>query len=1323
MCAVFRLRRDTTPSLIVNKKKIMSHSFHTPRSVISAPKPCRFAPIAVAVAAVLAAASLPAFAAETIVIRNILVTPNDSPANYYDHDNDYQLGFNGSLMNPASISVESNQLIAELNSLTISDSGVNFKWPSNYLIGITGTAKSTVDIRAKNNIEFKSYDSNAKNLFGLFGANSTIDLKSKEGSVIINLSKEKDDQPGNYTGNDNDPYDYGRPAIIHTENSSQIRVEAAKEISLKFTSTRPDQEFYGIDNDNSNITLSAGEKLEISVKGNSDDRVASITSIKSSNTQKGNTQKGVSLQVQGNTDNLNNPVINISAEGSGYPSVIAVKAENSNFRASASNGDISISANNANQGVAYALNLKGSVDSELTADNGNIMISSSVGKHSTSSGDSLGAWLTDSSLTLKGKTIEFDTSNNSTNDGARSYSILSSGSDGNMTIEEGSENLTINTFSLSNNSYSIYNNGSTIDLHLSNYVEINTDGYGIYSGIAGVTKVSAGSEVSSGSVVINADRYGIYSANAGRTTVSAGSVEINAGTITHEGFGDGIALLSSNTQLSSNKAITTLLAAHGNTFRGIVGANQNASVSISTVEGTNVFNAYGNRAEYSATNLPSAVYATEGGEVTIDAGDGLNRIQAEFNTRDGNPAANDIERAVWARSGGSITINGRTIVAASHAALDENGNVVDETHLSNALGVALAAGYVEEDLLESGELPTPESLSTINLNYQGSSQIVGDVVSAYSGDLNVSPQPEGGTLLLYGNALAGNGGKLNVNLGENGVWIGRSDDYGDAGLPSLDDNGHQNFFSPVFSHSIVQGGQVNVTMGSNSVWRVNGQSWLTTLQTADNAENVVVDMVSANTDRNQSAHALTLYKLSGDVTFSMSLDGNRDVSDMLYIKHAEGDVNIDVVDSVSTEDMFQEGFDGLRFATVGKGSTASFRAYTLHEGALNVEYQVEAEAYDAAAVDENNAYNGTALDTEKPGSDNVDQFFGYEENTGIVTADAALNDAQTEETPGVQDTTNYKLVGRKGETLSDAGQTIFATARATYWNAVVLDRWNQRYGERTYDQNRSGVWARVKHERLGTDAGVGDFRSYNTMYQFGYDYTKPTQNGRMIWGGAIDYMDGRTDYKSIEGDGGTDRTELSLYATYLADSGFYGDLVVRAGRLSSDFEMYTAKGVKLDVDYDNWLYGLSFETGRQLTNNSGWFVEPQLQAQYIRITSGDYTTQQNTRVEQDDIDSLIGRAGFRIGKFLANDKSSVGYFKADVLREFMGEQRIHLTDKTTPRGGQDFCISNHGTWFDVGAGFQAGVTDDLYAFGDVEYRFGNDLERTWIFNIGAKYRF
>ena len=33
------------------------------------------------------------------------------------------------------------------------------------------------------------------------------------------------------------------------------------------------------------------------------------------------------------------------------------------------------------------------------------------------------------------------------------------------------------------------------------------------------------------------------------------------------------------------------------------------------------------------------------------------------------------------------------------------------------------------------------------------------------------------------------------------------------------------------------------------------------------------------------------------------------------------------------------------------------------------------------------------------------------------------------------------------------------------------------------------------------------------------------------------------------------------------------------------------------------------------------------------------------------------------------------------------------------------------------------MLDQFYTFGDVEYRFGNDLEKTFVINVGAKYLF
>lgn len=599
--------------------------------------------------------------------------------------------------------------------------------------------------------------------------------------------------------------------------------------------------------------------------------------------------------------------------------------------------------------------------------------------------------------------------------------------------------------------------------------------------------------------------------------------------------------------------------------------------------------------------------------------------------------------------------------------------------------------------------------STVSITYGAISKIQGDFVAAHSGVVSVSPNHDAG-LMADGDAIAANGGEINLHFGNGSYWEGRADDFIDA------DSGewaapHQSIFkieAPEFSANVTASGSVKVNLGSGSTWKVTGQSWVSSIAGSNN----VIDLTGTGDGQNVALHIGEINGSNNTFLMNLSRDGT---GNMIYVYNGTASAQ-NLVIANSDEALSMDVGERIRFATVanagngfnngtisGIAQAALFgmRTTVADQGVFNVDYAIEYADRDTDQEDVD--YDGgSSMTAEKPGSDYVSSIYDSDENA---------------------DSQNVYIVRTGNSSLSDAGETIMATARATYWNAVLIDRWNQRYGDRVYDENRNGVWARVKHERLGTNECVGDFRSYNTMYQFGYDYSKPTDHGKMIWGGALDYMDGHTDYKSIKGDGGTDRTALSLYATYLSDSGFYGDLVFRAGRLSSNFKMYAPSGVKLDVDYDNWLYGFSFETGHRLENGTGWFIEPQLQAQYIRITNGNYTTQQNTRVNQDAIDSLIGRAGFRVGKFISDDKSSLAYVKADVLREFMGDQKIHVADRTTGKGGSDWDLSNHDTWFDVGAGFQAAVAENLFAYGDVEYRFGNDLERTWVFNLGAKYRF
>ena len=497
-----------------------------------------------------------------------------------------------------------------------------------------------------------------------------------------------------------------------------------------------------------------------------------------------------------------------------------------------------------------------------------------------------------------------------------------------------------------------------------------------------------------------------------------------------------------------------------------------------------------------------------------------------------------------------------------------------------------------------------------------------------------------------------------------------------------------------------------------------------------------IDLVSANTDYNETAHALTIYDMKGDAVFKMSLNGNRNVSDMLYMKHAEGSYIINVVDHVKTADMYADGFEGLRFATVGKDSNVSFRAVTLDTGMQNIEYTVESEKYDSSKTDENNAYNSTNKDDEdkiaqKPGTDMVEDFFGSEgkpptdsENSGEESANGQImllaeGDEAAGTSTATTETTNFKLTGVKGTELSDAGKTVVNMSKVNYSNAVYMDRLNKRMGEARYLDGDDGLWVRLRHDRIGKEDA---FRSMNTMMELGYDQKVQSQkDGEHRRGVAFDYMRGTADYTNVMGSGDVRRAGVWLYDTWLGDKGHYTDYVVKYGHLSNDFDIYAPTTLEeINGDYSNNVWSASAEYGRKKDIGNEWYFEPQAQMQYAYVTSADYTTSQGTKVELDGIDSLIGRAGFRLGR--DTSEGNTVYFKADILHEFLGDQDIHAMDTTT-NGVLTTTYENEGTWYDVGFGFSHRMGKDSYMFLDLEHSFGNDNDETYQINIGLSKAF
>ena len=526
------------------------------------------------------------------------------------------------------------------------------------------------------------------------------------------------------------------------------------------------------------------------------------------------------------------------------------------------------------------------------------------------------------------------------------------------------------------------------------------------------------------------------------------------------------------------------------------------------------------------------------------------------------------------------------------------------------------------------------------------------------------------------------------------------------------------------------GGTVNLSLGEGAMWDVTGQSWVTEL----NGNNSLVILDGDGT----GGHALHVGKLTGTNTFTMNVRPD-ETGDMLYVKDGSqaGTQNLIINNRDEVLRDMAEG-EKIRFATVQNAvggfnegdvnvASGAFGRSTRIAGAgvFNVDFDIEYHKYgddvegDKAGEDAetaNDVYNGGGFSADKPGSDYVENNYGVSDNVSGQSLLAEEDDVS--DTNDLDGTQNVYIV-RKDNTmddLSNGGKTVIAMSKVNYSNAVYMDRLNKRMGEARFLEGDDGLWVRLRHDRIGkSDA----FRSQNTMFEIGYDWKDNDQkDGTHYRGFAFDYMRGTADYTNVAGEGDVRRAGLWYHDTWMGDKGHYTDYVVKYGRLSNDFDIYSELGEKIKGDYDNDVWSVSAEYGRKKDLGNDWYIEPQAQLQYAYVTDAAYTTSQGTNVSLDSIDSLIGRAGFRLGR--DTDEANTVYFKADILHEFLGGQSIRAMDST---GTLSTTYENEGTWYDVGFGFSHRMSKDKYMFLDVEKLFGNDNEDTYQVNIGLNMAF
>ena len=778
--------------------------------------------------------------------------------------------------------------------------------------------------------------------------------------------------------------------------------------------------------------------------------------------------------------------------------------------------------------------------------------------------------------------------------------------------------------------------------------------------------------------IIKAKEFGVYTKENSQVNLNA----INADNIVYVDAGYGISGNNSAINIDSQSGNNSIEITQGIAIE----ANNGNNISVNANKGQNNIKASDTAISVNKNNIDKDIATTSTNTVVKVTGKNniINAITAIDNIDGGNVEIiasenNSINGLVHAENKANTKIqgkvnylkndNGQSVIWADDGTIDITGTSIIQ---ANSQQVALLANNDMNNLNQG----------VITASFGQNSVVKGDIIAKDNGliKLNVSNSNDDVSgLIIEGNILAENQGNISLDIGNNSLITGNINDYS-----YLADLNNQNLKQENLA------GNISIDFNNKSRWNVVGQSFISNINTK---ENNIIDMVGYNTEN--KPHSLMVKEFNGDSNFVMNLNGNRQNTDMVYLNSGTGNYNVILVNAVTKNDI---GQNGLRFATVGDKNKQVFKnAVAYNDGFFNIKYQIASEDYDVNNEENilyNNGDNSDLLTENRPGNDIINNIFGNNE-----------------------DAVNYKLVNIEEKTLSNAGKTILNMTKANYDVAVFMGRLDKRMGDVHYlNKNDDGIWFRLRHDRIEKDLG---YTVDGNMYELGYDKLFLRDDGQERLGLAFDYMKGSTSYDDIAGKGNNSRKGIWLYDTWIGDDGHYSDYILKWGHLENNFEVFDTEKLNLiKGNYDNDVYSASAEYGYMKNLKNDWYITPQVQLQLAKVTGADYTTNQNTNVHVDGIDSIIGRAGFKLGRNFGDNKKNTFYLKADVLREFLGEQFVSVKDVTSDNEYVGFKYDHSGYWYDVGFGFNIETKKDSYAFLDVERRFGNGNKNSYQINGG-----
>lgn len=622
--------------------------------------------------------------------------------------------------------------------------------------------------------------------------------------------------------------------------------------------------------------------------------------------------------------------------------------------------------------------------------------------------------------------------------------------------------------------------------------------------------------------------------------------------------------------------------------------------------------------------------------------------------------------------------------------LDVEGNLVAEKGGQILLN-AFENSTIRGDLKSYG--------SEITVNTDGRMTLTGDLFADLSGKTQFFA---GDRTVLTGALSTLRRGTVSVALGEKASYTGSISN--ESGTVSLSTGNHA--VLDVMNTTALYGGTTDIRAGAGSVMRGS-------LTASGATTRVALGTNSAFTGATQSENnaLLTidlkeggLWHLTADSTLNtLSLpEGTLDLTEA-----GSGNASsLTVLDSFTGSGLLRIDVNGANRNNPAAGSGSDFLSVN---GTSNGRFTVslsEASDISTLAADDKLYFAHIADSKMQFRSDAVQ----------ALETPSLLNDYYYRvgsEADGSAQNWFITMLGRKP---NDNVPVVKSTETAIYRFVTQLDWLNKRAGEMRYAAGGSGLWARAHYENTRYEENL---RTNATMAEIGLDRRIELKNASWQLGAGYSYSEENLKLKNIAGSADYRRHTLSLYSTFNTPGGWYQDTVLRLGTVSGKWTF--SRDIRADTER---LYtGLSLEGGRRFELARGWFAEGQAQLQLTRLFTDSYATNHGVRVEQNVSNSIIARAGLRLGRdWRAAEAAPVSsvYLRADILHEYDGK----LGTRIIGRDGSVLELENlQGSWYNVGAGMHLHLSERTALSADINRQFGPHIASSWEINAGLTWQF